>query len=51
MVPTVTAKVSFQNFNKNLDMSDDLFKIPSDYAENVEKFNENELNNDENNLD
>ena len=37
VVPTVTAKVSFQNFKKNLTINDDLFKIPSDYVEDADK--------------
>jgi hypothetical protein len=40
VVPTVTAKVSFQNFKKNFTINDDLFKIPSDYVEDVDKSEE-----------
>ena len=32
-MPTVTAKVSFKNFNKNYTFNENLFKIPDDYVE------------------
>lgn len=33
IVPTVTAKVSFKNFNKNYAFNEKLFKIPDEYVE------------------
>ena len=36
VVPTVSAKVCFMNFKKNIQLNDDLFRVPSDYAEDME---------------
>jgi hypothetical protein len=37
IVPSITAKVSFQNFKNDVQFSDDLFKIPDDYVEHIQE--------------
>jgi hypothetical protein len=37
IVPSITAKVSFQNFKNDVEFSEDLFKIPDDYVEHVQE--------------
>jgi hypothetical protein len=37
IVPSITAKVSFQNFKNDVQLSEDLFKIPDDYVEHIQE--------------
>ena len=47
VVPTISAKVCFMNFKKNIQLSDELFQVPSDYVEDKVKIF-SDSNNDKN---